>query len=399
MAGSTDLITYLNYISNWENESDTNIDKLIAEHNLFVRLGDFDPDSAINEEFATIIDMATEVQNLTIAADAIQMAADAAAVASFWSFGLGMAAFIGLEAAEAVEKAVISSKSKELNNKLNTADTAIASKISTNVNDYVMAYKSNNNLIVAQAPKGIDLRECRSILMQFMARVERQYKGKGGLTAANFKQLAGSARIAYNSTEINKVYDALDNLNLSAKADADIKKFIDALCGINCPRHVISLVQGVSIAIASYKMNIANKTIEEYSRAAEIPLEEIDASAFDAMDACGKFAGSITIIMSVADVVLNIIDIVNVVEQTKKMVDELKTKIKPNYKSYYDGIKAASEAYNKAIATNQVVEGIFFNDISRSSTINLKRLPDSIAEEENGTESSLNSKRLKVASP
>jgi hypothetical protein len=155
MAGSTDLITYLNYISNWENESDTNIDKLIAEHNLFVRLGDFNPDSAINEEFATIIDMATEVQNLTIAADAIQMAADAAAVASFWSFGLGMAAFIGLEAAEAVEKAVISSKSKELNNKLNTADTAIASKISTNVNDYVMAYKSNNNLIVAQAPKGL----------------------------------------------------------------------------------------------------------------------------------------------------------------------------------------------------------------------------------------------------
>lgn len=91
-------------MSTWDSQSDTNIDRLIDEQKLFASLGNFSSDSAIDSEFDTLTKLAMEVRDLTIAADAIQIAADAAAVASIWSFGLGMAAFAALEAAKAIDE-------------------------------------------------------------------------------------------------------------------------------------------------------------------------------------------------------------------------------------------------------------------------------------------------------
>jgi hypothetical protein len=345
---STDLITYLNYMSTWDTESDENIDKLISEQNLFVNLNDFESDSAVDSVFNAINDLACEVRDRTIAADATQMAADAAAVASIWSFGLGMAAFVALEAAEQIEKAVISSKAKELNEKLTTADADISSRIGQNVADYVAKYKENNNLIVSKAPKGLDTSTCRANLMQFMAEVQRN----GKLDAATFRQYAESARIVYNSDEINKVYDALDKLNFSAKSDADVKQFMNVLAGLTLPPNAkfgLTLVTSMSIAIMFYKLKIANATIKAQAEEAGLPVEEVDTNAFEAMDAVGKFAAGVAIVMSVVDVVLNIIDIVDVVEQCKKMCDELNTTIKTSYKSYFNGIKTAAQQYRAAI--------------------------------------------------
>lgn len=346
---STDLITYLNYMSTWDTESDENIDKLISEQTLFVNLGDFQSDPAVDSVFNTIHDLACEVRDRTIAADATLMAADAAAVASIWSFGLGMAAFVALQAAAQIEKAYVSSKQKELSQKLTTADEDISSQISPNVLSYVDKYKENNNLIVSKAPKGLDTQTCRANLMQFMAEVQRKSKK---LDAVTFRQYAESARIVYNSDEINKVYDALDELNFSAKTDADVKKFMDVLAGLKLPpnaRFGLSLVTSVSIAIMMYKLKIANATIKTQAEEAGIPVEEVETSAFEAMDAVGKFAAGVAIVMSVVDVVLDIIDIVDVVEQCKKMCDELDTTIKSSYKSYFNGIKAASKQYREAI--------------------------------------------------
>jgi cellobiose-specific phosphotransferase system component IIB len=346
---STDLITYLNYIATWETESDQNIDALIDEQNLFVKLDDFDSDDAINKEFTTLTDLAKEVRDLTIAEDATKMLADAAAVASIWTFGLGMAAFAALETSAAIESAVISSKSKDLNAKLTTVDTDISSKINGNVEAYVTKYKVNNNLIVSKAPKGMDTQSCRANLMQFMAKVQ---KGSGKLDAATFKKYAESARIVFESDEINKVYDALDELNLGAKSEADVTKFMNTLQGLQLPELAtfgLSIVQGFSIAIMSYKLGIANKTIKSCAKAADIPLEEVDSSAFGMMDAVGKFSAGVAIVMSVVDVVLNIIDIVDIVKQTDKMCTELDTTIKTSYTDYFNGIKEASKKYNAAI--------------------------------------------------
>jgi gas vesicle protein len=347
---STDLMTYLNYMATWDSESDANIDNIITEQNLFLRVGDYDSDTAVNNEFNTLDSLACEVRDLTIAADATQIAADTAAIASIWSFGIGMAAFAALEAAEIIEKKVISDKSKKLNDKLTTADSDISANINDNVKNYVAKYKENNNLIASKAPKGLDPRTCRSYLMQFTADVQRR---AGKLDAATFKKYAESARLLYNSDEINKVYDALDELNLSDKTDADVKKFMNVLVGFQPPQGVViakDLLMGISMMIMFNKLKIANKTIATEAKAAGIPVEEYNVSAFEAMDAVGKFVAVVAVVMSVVDIIFNILDIVDVVNQCKKMCDELQGSIKQSYLDYFNGIKEASKKYNAAIS-------------------------------------------------
>jgi hypothetical protein len=343
---STDLITYLNYISTWETESDENIDPIISEHDQFVNLGDFSSDGAVDSEFATIVSLAHEVRDLTIAADATQIAADAAAVAAIWTFGLGMAAFAALEAAEYIERGVISSKSSALTTKLSTADTDISAQISEPVKNYIAIYKSNNNLIASKAPTGLDQRTCRSLLLQFLAQVQR----KTTLTAANFKLYAGSARILYNSDEINRVYDALDTLNLSDRTDQDVSQFMNVLSGLDYPATELSLVRNFCIAIMFNRLGVAQATIEAQAEAAGIPLEEVEASAFGTMSAAGKFVTVVAVVMSVVDVIFQILDIVDVVEQCEKMCDDLNGTIRQSYKSYFNGIKTSSAEYRAAIA-------------------------------------------------
>ena len=99
------------------------------------------------------------------------------------------------------------------------------------------------------------MQEARANLMQFMAQVEKRFKDQGGLTVANFKALAASARLAFDSDEITKVYDALDELNLSNKSQEDVNKLMDTLKGIDLPgRDVTALVQGLSISVVGKKI-------------------------------------------------------------------------------------------------------------------------------------------------
>jgi hypothetical protein len=257
-----------------------------------------------------------------------------------------MAAFAALQAAEIIQEKVISSKSTELNNKLTSVDADISAQINSPVSDYVAKYKQNNNLIASKAPVGLDTRTCRGLLLQFLAQVQRNTT----LDVGTFKQYAESARRLYNSDEINAVYDALDTLNLSQKTDADVKKFMDFLAGFTFPgKTEISMVQNACIAIMFYKLKIANATIREQAEAAGLPVEEVDATAFGAMDAVGKFIAVVAVVMSVADVVFEILDIENVVTQCEKMCDQLNGPIKQSYLDYFNGIKTSARAYKAAI--------------------------------------------------
>jgi len=350
---STNLMTYLSYISNWENADDQDIQDLIDEQNLFKNLGDFDATTSIDNEFSTLISLAKTVRDLTIEADAIQIAADAAAIGAIWSFGIGMAAFAALEAEEVITQKVISDKSKDLNDKLKSADVDIAAGIDPNVEAYIKKYKANNDVIVSQAPKGLDVDNCRAILLQFMAQVEKTFKGEGGLTVGNFKELAGSARLAFHSKEINKVYNALDKLNLSNKGKGKVQEFMNTIKGLEFKgkRYVdrtVPFVQLISITVV-YRIGVKKAVIQETAERAGLSAAEYGGRAFMFMDAVGKFAAGVAIILSVVSILLSILDIVNVVEQTEKMVDELEDHIKPNYVSFFNGIKEASQEYNKAI--------------------------------------------------
>lgn len=347
---STDLITYLAYMSTWADESDDNINNVIQEHQQFTALDDFASDGAVDAEFQTLTDLATAVRDNTIAADAIQIAADAAAVAAIWSFDFGMVAFAALEATEAIERKVISAKSTELNDKLTTVDTDISTKIGPKVSDYIAKYKANNNLIVAKAPKGFDNTRCRLVLMQFMAKIERKHKT---LDTDTFKKYAESARILYKSDEVQAVYDALDELDLSDRTDADVQKYLSFLKGLKFDSTASTIIRTVSVIFMAYKLNIANSTIKECAKAAGLEVSEVESSAFRMMDAMGKFVAVVAIAMAVVDTVLNIIDIVDIVQQTKEMCTKLDGSIKQSYKDYFNGIKTAAKKYKEAMAESE----------------------------------------------
>lgn len=343
---STTLATYLNYMENWADESDDNINLLIQEQTLFAAVGSFDSDDAVDSVFDAIISDAKTVRDETIAADAIQIAADAAAIAAIYSFGLGMAAFAALEGTKMLDEKIISDKSKDLNDKLTSADLDISAKISDQVKAYIVAYKANNNLIVSKAPTGLDVRHCRAILMQFMAAV---HKANGTLDADAFRTYADSARVLYKSPQIDAVYAALDTLNRSKKTEDDIKQYMNTIVGLNFHSTTLTIVTNVSVGFMFYKLRIANAQIKSAAEDAGIPTEEVDSSAFGMLDAVGKFVAVVAVIMSVVDAVLDIIDIVDVVEQCKTMCDQLNGPIKQNYKDYFNGIRDASTKYNAAM--------------------------------------------------
>ena len=344
---STDLFTFLNYMSGWTGGTDENIQSLIDEHNYFVSLGNFDSDAAIDTEFNKLVDLATKVRDETVAADALEIGADAAAVASIWSFGLGMAAFATLEFTALILRAVSSSQSKDLNNKLTTVDTDIATLIGPKVYKYIDTYKANNNIVAAKQATGMNGQTCRSILLQFMAQIEM---AGGTLDVATFKKYANSARMLFNSEEIKAVYNALDKLNMSPKSHDDLKNCYDSIKGFKFGGSMaFTMVRISSVFIMAHKMNVATKRLAEHNRNAEIVGAEKETSVFKMMDCWGKFFVGIAVISSVADTVLEIMDIVDVVEQSKKMVDDLNGKIKTSYKDFFNGIKDAATHYNEAI--------------------------------------------------
>ncbi|KAL2881649.1 hypothetical protein SGCOL_002795 [Colletotrichum sp. CLE4] len=338
---STDLFAFLNYMSGWTGGSNADIQSLINEHDFFVSLGDFDPDTAIDKEFNMLVGLATEVRDQTIAADAVQISADAAAVASIWSFGLGMVAFAAFEAAAVIMKVDISRKSTNLNKKMTTVDDDIATLVGPTVSRYITAYKANNKIVAAQQATGMTGQTCRSILLQFMAQIEMS---GGKLDVATFKQYANSARKLFDSKEITDVYDALDNLNMSSKNTSIPSKGF-TFGGSTA----LTIVRISSIGIMANRMKVATKRLAQYNDIAEFVGADKETSVFKMMDCWGKFFAGIAVIASVADAVLQILDIIEVVEQTKKLVDELNGTIKKSYKDFFGGIKNAAKQYNEAI--------------------------------------------------
>jgi len=349
---STTLRTYYLYMDSWTNsdaESVKNIQSIIDEHTLFKKCQSFNYTTAVKDEFVTLTGLARGVEVDTVAADVMQIAADAAAIGSIWSFGFGMAAFAVLEAESTIMRAVCSKDSKELNKKLKTADDDISKNINTDVASYVTLYKANNTIIANNASKGMDQRECRSVLFQFMAEIERR---GDEITVATFLKDANSASVLYNSTELDQVYAALDELNLiGEKSDEDIMKYMNTLKGVTIAnKAVLSTIRNLSYAIMFYKLNVAKTKIKTLAKEAELPVEEVDANAFEVMDATGKFVAVIAIGMAIWDTVNNVLDIVDIVAQANTMCKALEGTIQKSYLAYFKGIQDSSNAYNAAIA-------------------------------------------------
>lgn len=357
---STDLMTYQAFMGNWDSESDANIDAIIAERNLFLKIGDVDSDKAVNKEFDELTKLAKEVRDLTIAEDAADFAAQGAAVSAIWSFGWGMAAFAAAETAKIIAEKKVSKKSDELNNKLASMDTDIANGMDENMAMYMAKFKANNNLIASKSITGMGRDEARALLFQFMAEV---YKKANKLDATTFRKYAEVCRKTYNIPEMQDVYDALDTLALSDQTPDDIQQYMNTLVGLKLPVGVEmgeAFLQSVTFTLMSYKLKIANDKIEKAAKAARNaegePMENVEEavseSAFKVMDTVGKVAACSFVASAVIQGVFDIWDVVDVCKQCNDMCDKInndKDGFRKSYSDYFKGMKEASLQYQKVI--------------------------------------------------
>lgn len=336
-------------MATWDGQSETNIDNIISEYNKFLGLGDFEYESGVDSVINNLKSIAKTIEEETIAADAVQMTADAAAVASIWSFGIGMAVYAAAEVTEKVLQAVISSKSTELNNKLKSADTDIAAKVGHGIPDYIALYKKNNDVIAGAMPKGLDTKTSRAILFKFISNVKKS--NNGVLNVTLFKKYAEAARIFKDGNQISKLLDALDLFTLSGQTQADVDKLVATMKGITYPSDTAQqLVYNIAFGIMVYKLKVATDKINKAAQNAEDPVaeEETTDSAFEELDAFGKFAAAIVVVMSIVDIVMAIINIVDVVKVYNEWVTQFDT-IGNNYKAFYKGLKEASVQANQAL--------------------------------------------------
>lgn len=273
-----------------------------------------------------------------------------------------MARFLELEPAARADGKLISSKAADLIKTFGTIDDDIAAKISPQVNAYIQQYKQNNDLMVSKAPVGVDAKESRGYLMQFMAQVQRHSEDKKTLNIYGFRKWTESATLLFNAPEVNQLYAALDELNPSAMTSADAQKCLMAINGLGLPATQMTLAQALAVWVMVARLNVSRANIREAAENLEPEgthdtwaLDETDPSAFDAMDAMEKFADCIGILVSVVEEVLEIFDIFDVVAQSQTLYNKLSGTIEPSYKTYFDSIQQSSQMCNTAIANTPAV--------------------------------------------
>jgi hypothetical protein len=356
---SSDWTAYNVFMANWDQASDDDINAMIEELGYFKQCSTFEFTDAVNTEFDTLVNLARKVRDSQITADTLQITADAAAVAAFWSFGLSMAAFAVAETGKISADQYCAKESKELNEKLASIDVDIATKIGreTPIYNYIKKFKANNSDVIPNyIPHTMAKREARSIILQFFCHMELR---KVDLTPQNFRMYANSSRVLWNSNVKDKIMDALDKLNLSPKTESDIKDCMNALKDLekDFDPLVVYVLRSFSIAVMFRQLGVANERIANAARAAGFEVEEVGfEEVFEMMDVCGKVASIFAVGLSIVNVMFSVWGIVNAVEQCNTMVDTLEKKIKAQYISYFQGLKASAARYVKAAETNNKKE-------------------------------------------
>uniref|UniRef100_A0A7S0AVA6 Uncharacterized protein n=1 Tax=Minutocellus polymorphus TaxID=265543 RepID=A0A7S0AVA6_9STRA len=341
---STDMITYLNYIASLENATDDEINDIINERAKFIQMGEDSAGSencfnAIATVFNNIHSLNKKLEEETISDESVKLAEDAAAVGALFSFGLGMAAFAALAATDVALGAAIKAAEKDLYNALESADDDIANKMSGCCAKYVQLYKSNNAYIKAASPKGMTPQTARSYLYNFMDYISSH----GGVGLANFRKYVEVARITKNDPNIEKIYDILDEFTLSGDHGSEaIKKALDNMTNVPLDPAYLSMVRVFSCAIWAQRMKVSSDAIKKAAEESFWPEEEV--GVLENMDAIGKFAATITIVVSIADAVLQVYNIVNTVERYNAQ-EKLFSDSESKYKTYYTNLYKAAKAY------------------------------------------------------
>lgn len=344
------LQTYLEYMALWANESDVNIAAIIEEYQLYLQLGEFDANSVINSEFDTLVDLAKDARDATVAADVMQLAADVTALTAVYAFGMSMGAFAFLESQAVILEQVASTKSQELNGKLATIDTDIASQIDENVEAWVTKYKANNVVLAAKKNSSVDGPHSRAILLRFIAAV---VTAEGEIDNENFRTYAEQcAEVLKSEDEITAVYEALDKVNINGldATDDDIATVLDKMSVFNGFRYQMTMAKAIILPMMTLSLKINNQRIKKIAKKRGVEVDELGNDMYyetmGRIDASAVFLG---MMVSIIDIFIQIYDIADVCHQTRQMVKLLEGTIKTHYKEFFNGISESAVAYKAAI--------------------------------------------------
>jgi hypothetical protein len=134
-----------------------------------------------------------------------------------------------------------------------------------------------DKIIESKETIGLDVKSCKAILMQFIGGISKK-EDKIIIDSKTFKKYAGSARIIYNHEDINKVYDALNGLDSSPKSEKDVKKCMDTITNLNFSATESSIVQNLTIGVMSWKIGVPDKAITTQAKEVGLASEIVESS-------------------------------------------------------------------------------------------------------------------------
>uniref|UniRef100_A0A1X7T9U6 Uncharacterized protein n=1 Tax=Amphimedon queenslandica TaxID=400682 RepID=A0A1X7T9U6_AMPQE len=108
---------------------------------------------------------------------------------------------------------------------------------------------------------------------------------------------------------------------------------------------ILHMIRSVFTMIC-IQMKIETVRIIKAARRAGVPLEEYAPQRIEALDVIGKAMIAFAIMISVADAILNVYNIVKTVERYKKNI-EIFAQARQQYKDFYQQLYDASVEYGK----------------------------------------------------
>ena len=303
---------------------------------------------------------------------------------------MSMACFVVAEAEAILLTTQAASESKDLITELSSCDEEIANRMDhPNIANWIKLYKMNNDKIKDYCGGGLQFKEARSILFQFMTAIEGNGKE---LNLSNFKLYASVCHRLWDSETRDKVSDALDDLQLSKKTPVDVSDCLSKVTQygllsfdtIEKSTRVIFLgltfrylrknIGGVKAVSKNVIANVCERSNFKNAYAGilecemstvseeEIVVEEI------ATKGSAKVLLSFSILLSVVDSFYQVYEIYDAVKQARAFYNKLENEIKPKYHDYFQHLKDGAREYNNTVVLYHKKISISIHTIAEHGT-------------------------------
>lgn len=303
---------------------------------------------------------------------------------------MSMACFVVAEADALLLTAAAASESKDLTTELSSCDEEIAKRMDhPNIANWIRKYKMNNDKITKYCGGGLQFKEARSILFQFMTAIEGNGKE---LNLSNFKLYASVCHHLWDSETRDKVSDALDDLQLSKKTSADVSDCLSKVTQYGL-LSFDTIEKGTRVIFLGLTFRYLRKNIGGVKAVSKDVIRDISArsnfkNAYEGILECemstvseeeivveevatkgsAKVLLGFSILLSVADIFYQVYEISDAVKQATALHNKLENEIKPKYHDYFQHLKDGAREYNNTVVLYHKEISLSIHSIGENGT-------------------------------